>query len=285
MTQTPIQTTKTTGKPVTPRAINALEQEYPLRLLLLGNTGVGKTRFVGEFAADERCKHMAFIDADNGVSAIRYGLRKITHYRIPAVNPQTRDLEPFFQSMEMARKDIRRKVMAGEVNVVVIDSLSMAAQSCLNDIRAKSLQLALQAGLEPPPIDRSDYGRNTTTIAGFLMAFRALPCHLFVTSHTKLDDDDTTAAKLVGPDLTAALARMAPAHFDTVCYLLMKDQKVDGKTTKVRELLCRPRGYYDAAKDRFDALPEVLPIGAEGGMSHVFDLYEQALARRAELNT
>ena len=284
MTQTSTPQT-TNNRPILARSAIALEQEYPLRFLLLGNTGVGKTRLVGEFAADPRCKHMAFVDVDKGVSAIRYGLRKITRFEIPAVNPQTRDLEPFFQSMELARKKIRSMVLAGEVNVVVIDSLSMAAQLCLNDIRAKTFNLALQSGLEPPPVDRADYGRNTTTIASFLLSFRSLPCHLFVTSHTKLDEDENTATKLIGPDLTAALARMAPAHFDTVSYLLMKDQKIEGKMVKIRELLCRPRGFYDAAKDRFDALPDTLPIGAEGGMSRVFDLYEQALARRTELNT
>lgn len=241
-------------------------------MLVIGASGVGKTRLVGEIAADPRITRVALVTFEKGTKSIRVGREKIEVFEVPTVDPKTGDIETLFKSLEKARVTIKNAVRDGKFDVVVLDPLSIAAKIALDDIRAPVVNKAIENGLLPPKIEWDEYGRCTTMISAFIRQFKALPCHFLATCHVKVDTDDKTGLTSMQGDMTASLMRDLPTHFDCVLYMVSEETKVEGKTIQQRKLICQQKGLYPA-KNRGDRLPPTL-IGKDVAMSHIFDLLD-----------
>lgn len=158
----------------------------PLRLMLLGDSGTGKTGSLASLAASGYNLYIA--DFDNGIEIIRNLLRE-NKGALARVDFETcRDLYEVQGAFTVPRKaqawakglkylDEAFKKGLGPQDIVVIDSLSFAAGAAMNHI------LALNGRLTRAPY-QSDWGeaqRLVENLVGMLTA--DVECHILCTAH------------------------------------------------------------------------------------------------------
>jgi hypothetical protein len=157
------------------------------KILLVGDTGAGKTLLAGTAARDPRVDFVLYIDTE--------GTGTETLADIAAANPEKLfiksvdpdDIDPdniapdaiykAMISLYTAAKELTRE--PSRTVVVVIDSMTVLAENTIAEISGNDK--TVRSGGLPKGVRQDQWGTEKGYIEQITRLFRALPCHLVVT--------------------------------------------------------------------------------------------------------
>lgn len=209
------------------KALEADPATQPQRVILLyGQSGVGKTRLAAQFP---KTLLLACDPGELGgaISALDY---KPLHVKIDD-----------YASLIRMLPDIKSAVSSGEVETVVVDSISYLARTAMNNILDKvGREIAQQA----------DWGLLQTRLRKLILALTDMPAHVGFTAVDLIRQDEVTGAVFGGPDLPGKLAKELPQACDVVARLTVKSSlNKEGKREAVYKYTVVGDSTY-MAKDR-----------------------------------
>lgn len=184
------------------------------KVLIYGDPGIGKTRFLGTAQQDERTNPMLVLDFEGGTSTLA-GL----------------DIDVFQIKGWQDFDDAYDFLVAGGhgYNSVAIDSVSEThwqMLSTLLDERDKGSNKVEDVS------DPQEYGKALVQLRRFMRKFRDLPLHVFYTAHAR-DDKDPKRGTVRKPSLAGKAAGEVMGIVDVAGYLAWQEVEVqDGKQVR-----------------------------------------------------
>lgn len=208
------------------------------RILLMGDSGTGKTHFIGTMPSPFIC------DFDRGTSTLRGKKVKVL---------------PFAMT---EWKDFKAEVLAWrggpqyDCATFCVDSLTMAADAAMTHVLKKNNREAGQ-----PTI--ADWGEAIREVKDVLGYITTLPCHVVVTAHQELVKDELLGdlqyrPLIFGKDLPARLG----IWFDDVFKTVVQTSITGGKQVSAYRLQVKPDMRNQMIKSR---------MNTDG---KIFDMYE-----------
>jgi len=225
-------------KPVTLN-IEALTERQPyLKVLVYGESGVGKTVF-----ASTAPRPILWLESEGGTHSIG----DKTGIDIARVE----GLDTYREAL------LYLEANPGKYRSVVIDSFSETQAAVLKDIMKAVVTIDPNRDEFQPQF--GEWGRLVGVMREIARAYRDLPLNLVVTALAREDKDEMTGRVKVTPRLSPTLSSEVPAFMDAVIYLYtatLKGGEVDrggvekaesgDKVTIVRNGLLKPTGKYAA---------------------------------------
>lgn len=198
------------------------------RILLMGDSGTGKTHFIGTMPKP-------FVaDFDRGLATL---LGK----DIAAVQYSKEDWLEFKQELQHWRKGARygRETFA-------IDSLTQAAEAAMFYVLKKN-------GRDKAQPTIADWGEAVREVKDAMDWISTLPCHVIVSAHNQLERDEVLGdiqyrPLVFGKDLPARLG----IWFDEVYATTVATQLEQGKPVSKYRLQVRPDGRNKMVKSRMN---------------------------------
>lgn len=198
------------------------------RILLMGDSGTGKTHFIGTMPKPFVC------DFDRGLQTLRGKPVKALPY-----NPD--DWAAF-------RKEVMdwRKGPKYDCLTFAVDSLSMAADSAMRYVLNKNGR----AGQQPNIAEWGEAIREVKDLLGYLTT---LPCNVVVTAHMEMVKDELLGdlqyrPLIFGKDLPSRL----PIYFDDVFKTVVQTKLEGGKTVSSYRLQVKPDMRTSMIKSRMN---------------------------------
>jgi hypothetical protein len=222
---------------------------YHLQLLVFGESGTGKTTFAASFPKP------FFLDFDKGVLSLA-GREEVYSESFKAasygsMDEAGRQLSPQaeFARFQKTVRDLIPHIKAGEIQTIVLDSITTYADLCLNYVletgmtsKDKSNRLGQQPGI-------ADWGMQMSIIKSTMNQLFALPCHFVATAHEQFEKDELTGALKGTPLATGKLAAQLPLWFDEVYR-----SNIQGQGTQARYVLSTKGSQGWVGKSRLDGL-------------------------------
>lgn len=199
-----------------------------IKMLVYGQSGVGKTHFCGTAEDDPRCHDVLYGDVEGGTLTLHSRGEHLDIMRLDSFS----SIGDLYDATEHYR-------------CVVIDSLGELQKYSMDGILSKNNRNDVA--------QIQDWGTNLTQLRRVVRLFRDLDIHLIVTCLEKEDRNERTGDSLIGPNLTGALRNELPGYFDIVGRLCVDITKVQGEVTTERKLIVAPDGKC-IAKDRSSLL-------------------------------
>lgn len=214
-----------------------------LKALIYGEPGAGKTYFFGTAELDpENFLPALLVDIDGGVDTLR--------------NRKGIDLSKPIRTMD-ALKDLYKEIAAEPdyYKTIGLDNITELQKLDMNDVMLEAKRTANN----PDNVDiyvpsQREWGKSGERMRIIIRAFRDLPCHTIALAHIEEREDKLTKIPRLWPSMPGKLRHELAGFFSVVGYISTYDaeggqyrQIQFAKTKKVQ------------AKDRFDALPGVLP--------------------------
>lgn len=197
-----------------------------LKILLYGDSGVGKTRFCATMPKP------LFLDADHGLRSIKIPCPFIT------INNWA-DLQQAY--MLLSREE-------HSFETVVIDSLSRVQKMCMDNVVESYPSRRVYDNLP----SQQDWNKALDDLFHMISFFVSLPMNVVFTAHTKPRrfEDERAEPLLSGKNTISALTQ----SMDIVAYMFV--QEVEEGEKPVRKMGFDLAGWW--TKDRTDQLPPVL---------------------------
>jgi hypothetical protein len=250
------------------------ETAPPLKLMIYGEPGVGKTSFAASAEDHPLLKNVLIADVEGGLLSVRK--RKLPSVRIGKNDDGSNNGRVLEDLEELAWNLIQKKPGYEKFNTVVIDSVT--------EIQAKDLENIVADNIKRFPnkesnknrtvdqIFQEDYGLNTTRMRRVFRLFRDSPLNVICTalvSEKKNSPPRGQEARTleVRPFLTEKSADSIMGYMDHVWYMHKDDNDK-------RTILTQRKGVYQA-KTRIDSDKEVIPAIVTN--PNLPDLYNQML--------
>lgn len=182
-----------------------------LKCLLAGETGVGKTTFLGTAQEDPRTSPVVILDLEGGTQSLM-GL-DVDVIRIRS-----------WEELEEAYTFVAKS----DYKSVAIDSVSETHLSALFSILEEEQKDRSSRGLPIDLFQQGDYGRASVRMRRLLRAFRDLDKHVFFTSLVQ-EVIEPNIGLIRKPALIGRLADEVPGLVDVVGFLVLaeKPEKTD----------------------------------------------------------
>lgn len=222
--------------------ISIKEDSNYLRILLYGDSGEGKTTFIGTFP------DLLVFDLDNG-------LKPIAHKK-PKSMPLWEYEDTYqilFNLLSLAR--FKRGAFApngalGSIKTIAIDGLTIGGTLFMKTIRGSKVK---------PGFD--EYGELLAKMSSLLDLIKVLPYNTITTAGTMYDKDEANGNYIGRPNIIGGTRDIIDYYFDEVYYLRSEgyfDQTT--KTSKRRYLAHTAKYSYFPCKTRWNLkkLPEVV---------------------------
>lgn len=190
------------------------------KVLIYGDPGIGKTRFLGTAQQDARTNPMLVLDFEGGTSTL-VGL-DIDVFPV-------RDWKDFDDAYDF--------LLAGGhgYKSVAIDSVSEThwhMLSTLMDNRDPGTRKVEDSN------DQQEFGQALVQLRRFMRQFRDLPMHVFYTAHAK-DDKDPKQGSIKKPALAGKAANEVMGVVDVAAYLTWADVGEGANKREVRVLVLK----------------------------------------------
>lgn len=218
---------------------NATAENAFHRILVIGDSGTGKTHFIGSMPKP----YVA--DFDNGLATLR------------GKDVSARRYGP--EGWADLKKEVQdwRNGPHYDCETFCLDSLTMASDAAMQHV----LSARGRHGQQPDIKDWGDAIREVKDLMGFLTT---LPCHVLVTAHNQLIKDEVLgdiqyAPLIYGKDLPVRL----PIWFDEVYATTVVSKIEGGKTQSKYQLQVKPDQRNKIIKSR---------MNTDGKL---FDMYEE----------
>lgn len=207
--------------------------DRPKRILLLGFSGSGKTRFIGTMPSP----YIADFD-DNLNSLIGHDV----------------EFDPFHMNMDDSRKAYAdfKKVLSEwrkepKRGTFCVDSLSRYADAILAwALKENGKNVGGQ-------MTQADWGKAIAEVKLSLGQITTLPCHVVVTAHYQAEKDEMLGSLRYEPLIFGkSLPGLLPTYFDEVWRMAVIPPK-DGKGTAEHKVQVIPDQKYDIIKSGMNA--------------------------------
>jgi phage nucleotide-binding protein len=174
------------------------------KVLIYGDPGIGKTRFLGTAQLDPRTSPMLVLDFEGGTSTLA---------GLDIDVAEIRDWKDFDAAYDY--------LVAGKhpYKSVAIDSVSethWAMLSTLMDNRDPGTRKVENSN------DQQEYGQALVELRRFMRKFRDLPVHVFYTAHAK-DDKDPKQGTIKKPSLAGKAANEVMGIVSVTGYMTWAD--------------------------------------------------------------
>lgn len=231
-------------------------QNYQIKLLVYGDSGVGKTCFASNFPGP-----IAFLDFDNKLSSAFNFLEETNPEQIKKIAFQSfstnRVTDKPYKEFHRVLGELEALVVANKFNykTVVLDSLTLWAEAMMADVvqnnpgirRAIQGVPALQDYLIAKMNFQNDIGR-----------LLALPCNVICVGHIKTVQNEATGDSVNQVMLSGQLANYAPKVFREV-YRAFAKQSKEGVN---RYLQTQPDGKFEV-RTELQKMPSLIPMSYE----------------------
>jgi len=205
----------------------------PLKMLIHGETGSGKTYLAATAALVPDMRPVLFFDCESG---------RMSAYNVPGIS---QDNITFFsvegpKDIEMIEQLVDKPE---RFKTIIVDSLTEMYSVLLNSY------IAAQGRARAMP-QLQDYGLISKRIMDFLRGnVRTSPAHFIATAGTAMDKDEDVGAIHFSPDILGKLNVRAGRMFDIVGYLVSEVSSKSGIISVGRTLQVQPYKRV-RAKDR-----------------------------------
>jgi len=195
------------------------------RVLLFGDTGVGKTRLAGTFPAP------FFIDSDKGGKTLE-------SLHIPYLNIE-RDGKVFELILDVLRSLRKKEDLPFVVQTLVFDSLTSLADALMVEAM-RTGKVAADVNRVKPEWDH--YSIVQSRMKTFMKYCQDMQYNIVATCGTKLEKDDVRGTFVGKPNILGGYRDLVGFDFDDVIYMACEGtqtaRKYKAYTTRV--------SYYDA---------------------------------------
>lgn len=198
------------------------------RILLMGDSGTGKTHFIGTMP-------QPFVaDFDRGLQTLR-------GKKVMAMNYSIEDWAAFRKEVQAWRFGTKY-----ECQTFCVDSLSMAADAAMQYVLKKNGR----AGQQPTI---ADWGEAIREVKDVLAYVTTLPCHVVVTAHLEMVKDELLGdlqyrPLIFGKDLPSRLG----IYFDDVFRTVVQTKLEGGKQVSAYRLQVKPDMRTSMIKSRMN---------------------------------
>jgi len=210
--------------------VDVTKRSTLIRVLLYGDTGVGKTFLAGTAADVPEMRPVLFCDCDEGLFTLRHRQEHITYV---AVRKFT-DMQTVLSAIKKAPE---------KYSTLVLDNLA--------ELYYLQMDARVRTAEERIPQLR-DWQAITNRTRRLLRDLRLLPMHIIVTTPAQKVKDEVTGALYTTPELPGKLSMQIGRYFDVFGYLAVVASSP--KKGLVRQLQVHPFRRI-AAKDRSGNLP------------------------------
>jgi hypothetical protein len=222
--------------------------ENPLRMILFGPPGIGKTVFFGTGVEDPRVSPMLILDYDGGMRSIQSKVVTISTLaelkKVESLNlPQDKAVSFRPKSWNDTEQVLNFLVNQKYFRSVVVDSFSeLNYQNLAAIVESEKLKGSNRDG-DVPQI--GDYGKSANQLRKLVRIFRDLEIHSFYTAHVNDVKDELDGTIETRPSFIGKLSVEIPALVDVVGYVQMS--RVRGES--IRQIRFQPTPRIQA-KDR-----------------------------------
>lgn len=220
--------------------LSEIAQSTNLKLLLLGDSGAGKTTFAASGPG-----RVQIADFDGKVSSAAQYLRENNPSQLDQVNytdyasigkfgDKELAAHKFNQDMGQLAKDL------GEVRTFVLDSLTTFSDASMEYLLKSNpgVKRFVTQGAQIPVLQ--DYQMARIWFKQMLTALLSLKCHVIVTAHIQVDKDELTGQIIRSPMMAGKLSRELPIYFEEV-WRAYRDERGEywAQTQSDRSFVCR----------------------------------------------
>jgi hypothetical protein len=195
--------------------LGELGQEAPLKILVYGDSGSGKTCFAAGFPAP-----IEFADFDGKASsaanyfrnnAEQLGSIEVESYLLNHSVANDLPFVRFYNRLLAWEKAIREKTFV--TKTVVVDSLTLLVERLMEDI-IRQHGATKRVDTKTPALQ--DYLVLSKHFDSILYRLLSLPCHVVMTAHIGIEKDELTGEIVRQPLLPGKMARALPIKFSEV---------------------------------------------------------------------
>lgn len=247
-------------------SIDSVVSDGPVKLMIVGNSGAGKTGLLGSLAKNYR---LFIFDFDNGTEILKD----------PAVlDPKYRSnvfVKSFYDKHEMLGGQLLPKIQGytdfvrelsswsengkslggvhswGDKDIAVIDSLTFLGECCMKE----TLKINRHVGQRPTQPDWGDAIDRQESVIEMLYN-PAVKCHVIVTAHLMADADELVGGTKLFP---SALGRKLPKKIQRYFNNVVLIQKTGAGTAVKRELHTVATFNADLKVSRPSKIPAIMP--------------------------
>lgn len=222
-----------------------------LNIFLFGESGVGKTVFLGSVSEITEMSPALILDIEGGTLSLSDFFPNVDVVRIST----WRELVRVYEALESG---------STEYKTVGIDSLSEAQKLSMEYIMTAAVKEDRDIDRDVPQMRH--WGKNLEQTRRLVRGFRDLPMHCIFTSLASIDKDNR-GRTTYRPMLTGKLAGEIPGFVDIVMYMYIKEHG-----DQLKRLLVTRKTDAILAKDRSNKLPPIVELDdGTPGMKAIFD--------------
>lgn len=231
--------------------LSEIKTEGNLKVLLIGEPGVGKTIFAAGFPYP-----MLYLDFDNKVdsAALFYKNDKarLDGIDVRVLKPSL-ELSPIDQFEQIIVKELIPAQSKGEMpwKTIVIDSITTFSSATLNHIVKTNPGIKRNVSKQGQQPGLQDYGILKREFQKLISGILALPCNVVMLAHIAVDKDENTGEILRHASMDGSFARELPIYFKEVWRAYAEKDKRLAQTQSDGRYNCR---------SQIPGLPNPLPL-------------------------
>lgn len=229
-----VQTLNNTGK-APPLPIKKAGESPYLRMVLYGNSGIGKTRFMATLEDCAEAYPAIILDIEKGTGSLAG-----TDLDIVEVDT-TKSLNDMY---EYLKNDTYYKT-------VVIDSLSQVHANLLLDLIKENNDSGRRQSYQKDALELQDYNKALNQLTAIIRNFKTLKKHLILTCLAR-EEANPKEGTVRMPELAGKLANTIGQYVDAVIYLT-KDS--EGNRLAVTQETKITRAKFRVGKDKDKSTP------------------------------
>lgn len=212
------------------------------KILVYGDSGVGKTTFAGSADQVPEMRPVLFIDIEGGTESLKHSYPEVDTVRVTS----WKEMQNVYNALYEGGHGYR---------TVVLDSLTEIQKFNMYNIMSEVIQRRPDLDADVPSM--REWGKNLEQIRRMVRGFRDLDMHVIFTALNKTDKDQKTGITTMKPSLSGKLADEVAAFLDVVMYYYVKEIS-DGGATVFKRLLLTQKTDAQIAKDRTGRLPQII---------------------------
>lgn len=224
------------------RIARVKDRPKTVNIMVYGESGVGKTRFMGSADAVPEMRPMLVVDVEGGTLTLANTYPEAEVVRVQSWT----EMQALYD--ELLRGDHPYRTV-GLDSLTEIQKFSM--YQIMKDLVAK------EPDRDPDIPGMREWGKNIEQMRLFVRAFRDLPMNTIFTALSTTSKDNKTGTVTTRPGLPGKLGGEVAAFLDIVTYLYVKNIR-EGDNIQRKRFLLTGATENQTAKDRTGRLPLVL---------------------------
>lgn len=231
--------------------LSEVKTEGALKILLMGDAGIGKTVFAAGFPGRTK-----FLDFDHKVDSAALFF-KGDKERLANIDveqfPPSLSVSPIVRLEEIIRNEFIPQQATGKMSfdTLVLDSITTFSGACLAHIVKSNPGIKRTVSSQGQQPGLQDYGILKREFQKLIPGLLALPCNVIMLAHIATEKDEATGQILRHTMMDGSFAKELPIYFKEVWRAYMKDGKRYAQTQSDAQYNCR---------SQIPGLPNPLPL-------------------------